>query len=48
MKLLKFIIQRKILVSLMVVLVLMIGSYSVFKLDKELLQIGRASWRVRV
>ena len=37
MKLLKFIIQRKILVSLMVVLVLMIGSYSVFKLDKELL-----------
>ncbi|MBT2679690.1 efflux RND transporter permease subunit [Bacillus sp. ISL-35] len=37
MKLLRFIIQRKILVSLMVVLVLLIGSFSVLKLDKELL-----------
>ena len=37
MDLLKFIVQRKILVSLMVVLVLLIGSFSVLKLDKELL-----------
>lgn len=37
MNLLKFIVQRKILVSLMVVLVLLIGSFSVLKLDKELL-----------
>ncbi len=37
MKLLKFIVQRKILVSLMVVLVLLIGSFSILKLDKELL-----------
>ncbi|CAM3885370.1 efflux RND transporter permease subunit [Mesobacillus thioparans] len=37
MGLLKFIVQRKILVSLMVVLVLLIGSFSVLKLDKELL-----------
>ncbi|WP_226645360.1 efflux RND transporter permease subunit [Mesobacillus subterraneus] len=36
MSLLKFIVQRKILVSLMVVLVLLIGSFSVLKLDKEL------------
>jgi multidrug efflux pump subunit AcrB len=37
MNLLKFIVQRKILVGLMVVLVLLIGSYGVLKLDKELL-----------
>lgn len=37
MKLLKFIVQRKILISLMVVLVLLIGSFAVLKLDKELL-----------
>ncbi|WP_423409347.1 efflux RND transporter permease subunit [Heyndrickxia sp. MSNUG] len=37
MGLLKFIVQRKILISLMVVLVLLIGSFAVFKLDKELL-----------
>jgi multidrug efflux pump subunit AcrB len=37
MNLLKFIVQKKILVSLMVVLVLLIGSFSVLKLDKELL-----------
>lgn len=37
MNLLKFIVQRKILVSLMVLLVLLIGSFSVLKLDKELL-----------
>ncbi|MBT2693856.1 efflux RND transporter permease subunit [Bacillus sp. ISL-55] len=36
MNLLKFIVQKKILVSLMVVLVLLIGSFSVLKLDKEL------------
>ncbi|WLR54207.1 efflux RND transporter permease subunit [Mesobacillus subterraneus] len=36
MSLLKFIVKRKILVSLMVVLVLLIGSFSVLKLDKEL------------
>ncbi len=36
MNLLRFIVQRKILVSLMVVLVLLIGSFSVLKLDKEL------------
>lgn len=36
MNLLKFVVQRKILVSLMVVLVLLIGSFSVLKLDKEL------------
>ncbi|MBT2640881.1 efflux RND transporter permease subunit [Bacillus sp. ISL-41] len=36
MSLLRFIVQRKILVSLMVVLVLLIGSFSVLKLDKEL------------
>lgn len=34
---LKFIVQRKILISLMVVLVLLIGSFAVLKLDKELL-----------
>ncbi|WP_225435371.1 efflux RND transporter permease subunit [Bacillus aerolatus] len=33
----KFIVQRKILVGLMVALVVMIGSYSVFNLDKELM-----------
>jgi multidrug efflux pump subunit AcrB len=37
MKLLKFIVKRKILISLMVVLVLLIGSFAVLKLDKELL-----------
>ncbi|WP_175987614.1 efflux RND transporter permease subunit [Bacillus sp. Marseille-Q1617] len=37
MNLLKFIVNRKILVGLMVLLVLVIGGYSVFKLDKELL-----------
>ncbi|MGA9224905.1 MAG: efflux RND transporter permease subunit, partial [Mesobacillus sp.] len=37
MGLLKFIVQRKILISLMVVLVLLIGSFAVIKLDKELL-----------
>jgi multidrug efflux pump subunit AcrB len=37
MNLLKFVVQRKILVGLMVVLVLLIGSYAVLKLDKELL-----------
>ncbi len=37
MNLLKFIVHRKILVSLMVMLVLVIGSFSVLKLDKELL-----------
>lgn len=37
MNLLKFIVQRKILISLMVVLVLLIGSFAVLKLDKELL-----------
>ncbi|WNF23760.1 efflux RND transporter permease subunit [Mesobacillus jeotgali] len=36
MDLLRFIVQRKILISLMVVLVLLIGSFSVLKLDKEL------------
>ncbi|WP_173917193.1 efflux RND transporter permease subunit [Halobacillus sp. Marseille-Q1614] len=37
MNLLRFIVQRKILVGLMVVLVLMVGGYSLLKLDKELL-----------
>jgi multidrug efflux pump subunit AcrB len=37
MNLLKFIVERKILVSLMVVLVLLIGCFSILKLDKELL-----------
>ncbi|WP_416149921.1 efflux RND transporter permease subunit [Salipaludibacillus sp. HK11] len=37
MNALKFIIQRKILIGLMVVLVLCIGSYSMIQLDKELL-----------
>ncbi|WP_044747127.1 efflux RND transporter permease subunit [Bacillus alveayuensis] len=37
MNLLKFIVKRKILVSLVTVLVLMVGSYSIIKLDKELL-----------
>ncbi|MHA7136878.1 efflux RND transporter permease subunit [Rossellomorea arthrocnemi] len=37
MSLLRFIVSRKILVGLMVLLVLVIGAYSVFKLDKELL-----------
>lgn len=36
MNFLKFIVQKKILVGLMVVLVLAIGSYSVLELDKEL------------
>lgn len=37
MNLLKFIIQKKILIGLMVVLVVVIGSYAIVKLDKELL-----------
>lgn len=37
MKLLKFIVQRKLLIALMSVLVLAIGSYSLFELDKELM-----------
>ncbi|WP_186576343.1 efflux RND transporter permease subunit [Aquibacillus kalidii] len=37
MQLLKFIVQRKILVGLLVALTLMIGSYAVIKLDKELM-----------
>lgn len=37
MRLLKFIVQRKILVGLMVGLVLMLGSYSILNLDKELM-----------
>ncbi|MBT2690179.1 efflux RND transporter permease subunit [Bacillus sp. ISL-47] len=37
MKLLKLIVQRKILVALMTVLILAIGSYSIFELDKELM-----------
>ncbi|WP_082234911.1 efflux RND transporter permease subunit [Halobacillus massiliensis] len=37
MKLLKFIVQRKILVGLLVVLVLMTGGYSLLKLDQELM-----------
>jgi multidrug efflux pump subunit AcrB len=37
MGLLKFIVQKKILVGLMVVLVLLIGTYAVFELDKELM-----------
>ncbi len=37
MKLLDFIVKRKILIGLMVVLVLLFGSYAVFKLDRELL-----------
>lgn len=35
--LLKFIVKRKILVSLVTVLVLIVGSYSLLKLDKELM-----------
>ncbi|MDZ5473985.1 efflux RND transporter permease subunit [Bacillus sp. 31A1R] len=37
MNLIKFIVNRKILIGLMTVLVLLVGSYSVLKLDKELL-----------
>lgn len=36
MKLLKFIVQRKILVGLMTALVLLVGAFSILKLDKEL------------
>ncbi|MEI5907491.1 efflux RND transporter permease subunit [Bacillus spongiae] len=36
MKLLKFILNRKILVGLLVLFILAIGSYSVFQLDREL------------
>ncbi|MFT4414697.1 efflux RND transporter permease subunit [Fredinandcohnia humi] len=37
MKLLKFIVQKKILIGLMIVLVTVFGSYSMIKLDKELM-----------
>ncbi|MGA5689078.1 efflux RND transporter permease subunit [Cytobacillus pseudoceanisediminis] len=37
MKLLKMIVQRKILVALMTVLILAIGSFSIIELDKELM-----------
>ncbi|MEH7343487.1 efflux RND transporter permease subunit [Bacillus sp. JJ1532] len=37
MKLLKFIVQRKMLIALLSVMVLAIGSYSLFELDKELM-----------
>ncbi|PWW28933.1 HAE1 family hydrophobic/amphiphilic exporter-1 [Cytobacillus oceanisediminis] len=37
MKLLNLFVQRKILVGLMTVLILAIGSYSIFELDKELM-----------
>ncbi|WP_026580831.1 efflux RND transporter permease subunit [Bacillus sp. J33] len=37
MKLLKLVVQRKILVGLMTVLILAIGSFSIFELDKELM-----------
>ncbi|MGN7298516.1 efflux RND transporter permease subunit [Ferdinandcohnia sp. SAFN-114] len=37
MKLLKFIVQRKILISLMIFLVTVVGSYSLLKVDKELM-----------
>ncbi|MBM7587106.1 HAE1 family hydrophobic/amphiphilic exporter-1 [Bacillus pakistanensis] len=37
MGLFKFIVQRKILISLIVVLVLMVGSFAIVKLDKELM-----------
>ncbi|MCT2534472.1 efflux RND transporter permease subunit [Aquibacillus koreensis] len=37
MNLIKFIVQRKILVGLMVVLVFFVGSFAIMKLDKELM-----------
>ncbi|WLR42184.1 efflux RND transporter permease subunit [Bacillus carboniphilus] len=37
MKLLKFIVQRKILVMLSVLFIVFVGTYSTFKLDKELM-----------
>ncbi|WP_053217235.1 efflux RND transporter permease subunit [Virgibacillus senegalensis] len=37
MKLVEFILKRKILIGLMAVLVLMVGSYAIVKLDKELM-----------
>ncbi|MFD1737876.1 efflux RND transporter permease subunit [Bacillus salitolerans] len=37
MNLIKFIVNRKILVGLLSVLVILVGSYAVFKLDKELM-----------
>ncbi|MFK2825930.1 efflux RND transporter permease subunit [Bacillus sp. B190/17] len=37
MKLVNFIVQKKILVGLMAALVIVLGGYSIFKLDKELL-----------
>ncbi|MDG5787196.1 efflux RND transporter permease subunit [Evansella sp. AB-P1] len=37
MNVLKFIVQRKILIGLIVVFIIMLGSYSMAKLDKELL-----------
>ncbi|MCH1624100.1 efflux RND transporter permease subunit [Ferdinandcohnia quinoae] len=37
MNVIKFIVQRKILIGLLLVLVVMLGSYSIFKLDKEMI-----------